>query len=921
MEQRSWAPIHEDFIALFGSAPLSQAFDYLPFKKWTPDPKRARTFFKAWVANDVGVQSARVLKAARLDAEQILTTLKDPSPPPSIEACFIHGAAGCGKSWPIQNTIRQWATPKNLAVELAGSYLSFFRVALLDDWKKKLSFPESFNYCLKTFENILGHEVEFLIVDEISQAPPGWLDFIVLWNNNLRRVIILGDICQGQFVSSAKEPLPIDLLPSAATTLLSVSTPYINFTRRLPQLLSQRLGLSTRSEELGEITFGHQLQTSGTWQTLLPSMNDAAVYSQLLQRPCYTYTSPQGKEWENVQLIVTPAALVACSFEALWTAVTRCKRRLHIVFAAAVNKGFLGAHRFWGPLLGYQAPMNNTRLFPKLQDLQLMDDPQTVAVFGCTPRSVGEVLSSWTFQRYDELPPSFRALMPLIQEPGILEHRLEEPSLLDHAAPTHLPPGWNNTFAAEAQPPRAREERELFWREVMGKQYDDVNGKVPRQPLEQIFPRQSAGRDSVLLPTAIEKRLRFSNENRNRERFSRMNKLGPGIFERFRSRFGLPERHDFDPEAFLRCTAETEARKLEKPIATIWNNIDRSDPDWARNHMEVFVKSQHKAKAETLAFKQRLHEMDDITLQAEFAKAGQTLVTSPDINVFELGPIARYMREVVKQHLPDNVYLHGGKTINEFNDWSCAHATDEPTFTCDFTAYDQSCTEETLSFELAFMEYCGIPKELTELYEWIKLTMHTQYGTTAVMRFTGEFGTYDFNTFWNMAYMTLRYDPDPKIAACYSGDDSLFFGNLKETNVWPMFQRYFTLVGKTAYSDLPEFCGWFMYSYGVVRNPILLALKIAYRQARGELVEILDNYFLEALFAHRHGDQLYKTLPPLALEAQRWVMDFCFQNAPIVPHLASTLEPTGFKRIPWLLLPLNIQNSFLALGQNLLTSL
>jgi hypothetical protein len=565
--------------------------------------------------------------------------------------------------------------------------------------------------------------------------------------------------------------------------------------------------------------------------------------------------------------------------------------------------------------------MNNTQLFPKLQSLQLMDDPQTTAVFGCSPRTVGEVLSSWTFQRYDELPPSFRALMPLIQEPGQLEHRLEEPALLEPVIPTHLPPGWNSTFAPEAQPPRAREERELFWRDVMGKQYDDTNGKFPRDPLEQIFPRQSAGRDPVLLPTAIEKRLRFSNESRNSERFSRMSKLGPGIFERFRQRFGLPERSEFDPELFLRCTAETEARKLEKPINTIWNNIDRSDPDWPRNHMEVFVKSQHKAKAETLAFKQRLSEMDDITLQAEFAKPGQTLVTSPDINVFELGPIARYMREVLKRTLPDNVYLHGGKTIDEFNSWSRSHATDEPTFTCDFTAYDQSCTEETLAFELAFMDYCGIPTELVELYKWIKLTMHTQYGTTAVMRFTGEFGTYDFNTFWNMAYMLLRYDPAPNIASCYSGDDSLFFGNLKETATWPLFAKSFTLVGKTAFSDLPEFCGWFMYSYGVVRNPILLALKIAYRQARGELELVLDSYFLEALFAHRHSDHLWQTLPPLALEAQRWTMDFCFAHAPLVPHLASTLQPTGFRRLPWKLLPPEIQNSFLKLGENLLTSL
>jgi hypothetical protein len=922
MEQRSWEPIPASFSRLFGAAPLAQSFDYLPFKKWTPCPKRARTFFKAWVARDVGVEAQRVLKNARLDPDQILTTLKDPRPPPSVDTVFIHGAAGCGKSYPIQETIKSWASDStNRDVYLAGSYFCFFRIALLDDWKKKLGLPETHTFCLKTFENILSFEVEFLIIDEISQAPPGWLDFIMIWNQNLRRVIVLGDICQGQFVSGSKDPLPIDNLPSTAKSLLTVSTPYINFTRRTPQLLAQRLGLSTRSTEVGSITFGHAL-SPGTWQTLLPSTNDALNYSQLLQRPCYTYTSPQGKDWDNVQLVVTQAALVACSAESLWTAVTRCRKNLHICFAAPVNANFLGSHKFWGPLLGYHAPINNTNLFPELRNLQLMDDPIQRPVFGCKARTVGEVLSSWTFQRYDELPPSFRALMPLIQEPSQLEPKLLEPTMFEEPPCTHLPPGWDPVSACEAQPPRAREDRELFWKGLMGAQYEDTQGtRRARDQLEQIFPHQTAGRDPVLLPTAIEKRLRFSTEARNKDRFDKMSRLGPGIFERFRQRFGLPEKHEFDQELFLRCTAETEARKLEKPLATIWNNIDRSDPDWQRNHMSVFVKSQHKAKAETLAFRQRLDEMDDITLQAEFAKAGQTLVTSPDINVFELGPLARYMREVLKQTLPENVYLHGGKTINQFNDWSKDHATDEKTFTCDFTAYDQSCTEETLAFELAFMDYCGLPSELIELYTWIKLTMHTQYGTTAVMRFTGEFGTYDFNTFWNMAYMTLRYDPDPSIASCFSGDDSLFFGNLKETPSWPLISRHFTLVGKTAYSDIPEFCGWFMYSYGVVRNPVLLALKIAYRSARGELSDVLDSYFLEALFAHRHADLLYSTLPPLALEAQRWVLDYCFQHAPLVPHLSTVLSPIGFKRVPWLLLPPNLQTFFLTLGSNFSTSL
>jgi hypothetical protein len=101
-----------------------------------------------------------------------------------------------------------------------------------------------------------------------------------------------------------------------------------------------------------------------------------------------------------------------------------------------------------------------------------------------------------------------------------------------------------------------------------------------------------------------------------------------------------------------------------------------------------------------------------------------------------------------------------------------------------------------------------------------------------------------------------------------------------------MISKYFTLEGKTFVTDVPEFCGWFMYPCGAVRNPVLLALKIAFRQSRGELERTLDSYYLEASIATHCGDEITNFLPPLALEAQRWVLDFCKANSAIVPHIS-----------------------------------
>jgi hypothetical protein len=450
----------------------------------------------------------------------------------------------------------------------------------------------------------------------------------------------------------------------------------------------------------------------------------------------------------------------------------------------------------------------------------------------------------------------------------------------------------------------------------MGAQFDDTQGTWrSREHLENIFPHQTAGRDPTLLPLAVEKRLRFSTPLQNILRFERAAPLGPLIFESFREQFGLPEQHIFDPVLFHRCVAETEARKLEKTLESIHNNIARSDPSWALNFMECFVKSQYKAKAETLAWMVRWEDADPATIpMLDKAKPGQTLVTSPDENIFSLGPVARYLRHIVKTHCPDNVYLHGGKTIAEMSAWSKRHATGEEAFTCDFSAYDQSCTEETLAFELCFMDYAGIPKDLRDLYFWIKINMRTQFGYSAVMRFTGEFGTYDFNTFWNMAYMTLRYRPDPTMACAYSGDDSLFFGALTEHPSWSLLQHRFSLVGKTALSKIPEFCGWLLYPCGVIRHPILLALKIRFRQARGNLDTALDNYFLEALFAHELKDELFKYLPPLALEAQSWVINFCYAHSPLVPHLKFAMDKETWRDIPLHLLPLHISKQLFPQG-------
>jgi len=900
------------FAELWGGAPVESMYATLPFKPWTNSPKRARVFFNAWSSREIGVLFQETMRKHKRDVDAIHFELKN-TPASTIELLLVHGAPGCGKSWPIISKFIAWARNpmNNVSRELLGTYIAFFRNALLADWKQKLALPSTSTYCLKTWEKLLPYEIEFLIIDELSQCPPGFLDFVVTQNPRLQRIITLGDVCQGQWNSGKADPLEIDSLPTAITTVLPCSTPYINYTRRLPILLSARMGITTLSEVQGTITCSHRLRNPKKWTTLIPSTHDVTRWKELTQSAnVFTFTSPQGREWDHIQVVVTPAALLGCADEAWWTALTRTKADLHFVMVVGVEQQMLRSRRILGAALGLNQPFDRFRAFPAMAACPQFFHQRPAEVFGCGLRTVGEEVSTWNNSRLDDLPPALRALVPTLTIPDQLVDRLLSADPLEPVAATHLPAPIHPLNWSEIDPPAPREERELFWDGEMGGQYPDTRGtKTAVHDLGSAFPIQSASHDATLFPTAVAKRIRFRSAAENTYRFAHSAVLAPVVFERFREHYGLPEDPPpFEPEIFAECIVENTMRKLEKPLAQLIANARRADADWAVEYIHLFVKSQLKAKAETLGHKLRADDDDPLLPQAVRAKAGQTLATCADENILTFGPMARYLVRAVTKHLPAEVYLHGGKTIEQLDSWAKTHARAGDSFTCDFTAYDQSCTEETLGFEVCLAEYFGIPPDLIGLMVWVKLNARTQLGPIAVQRLTGEAFTYAFNTFWNMAYMAMRYEVPPGCPRCFSGDDSLFYDVIAERKSWPMIESFFTLEGKTLVTPVPEFCGWYLYPVGAIRNPALLALKIAFRQTRGELAAVLDSYYLEALFAHRKGDLLVDTLPPLAQEAQRWVMDFCYQHASIVHHLTHAgVRNKQHHHIPLHLLPSSLQ--------------
>lgn len=896
-----------------------KALPHVTFHSFTPSLARAKAFWNAFRNREVGVCfDSGFLKLDASDEEKITAKLEFACPK-AVQLAVLEGLPGSGKSRPVLEALARNHASIRPGVFAMGFPRVFLRTDVCDkmpklirnlyssslsgselDNKVKRSFLKSQKNCFRTFEHVLANASSFAIFDEFTLFPPGYFDFYLIHQQSCTHLLLLGDRLQGGWAPDPKQARVLQTLLSLPTNkdvFCSFSSAYRFYSYRIPQRIAVPLGIHSLSPVDGFVDFQWHLPSSRSGYPLLIPQNAPIQTHESNHFKTYTYTSIQGAEFEVVVMKVNQATLDGCELEAVFTALTRCTHGLIIQCDLNPTQALrLAQHPIFGPLLDHQLPTTPCSFFRnslRSVDLLLPPSIQHITGAGFDVTRPSEVLSRWSNERLDNLPASFRANAPLYVEYFTASPNAPEPSLNDPSIHTHLASSCNPNCWPELEPVLPREDRELVHRGEMSSQFLESSKKGAFDYAANLFPKQSAKQDPTLFASAIKTRFDYSTPAENEFSFEQKKWLGPILFDRFREFLRLPlDDIPFEPETFVLSVIQTVAVKLNKPIATIWNNVDRSEPEWLPNFMHAFVKSQSKAKAETSARSFRLTEDCSSDLLAPFAKPGQPLVTSADFNVFNFGPWTRYMRSILYRLMPSHIYIHGGKTLSQLDAFSREYSTVGIASTCDFTKYDMSCKAETLSFELCLFSYFGLDlqfPDLVSLYYFIKTHMFTQLGTSGIMRFTGEFGTYDFNTWYNIAYMAFRFQLDrdsPPLGCCFSGDDSLFFFLLSERPDWPLYSRSFSLVGKFFFSESKDFCGWWLLPCGAVRNPILLALKILYKQARNDLVDSLDSYFLEAYYAYSHGDALHDFLPPLALEAQSWVINFCFQNSSIVPHLS-----------------------------------
>nr|AXQ04798.1 capsid protein [Culex originated Tymoviridae-like virus] len=253
-----------------------------------------------------------------------------------------------------------------------------------------------------------------------------------------------------------------------------------------------------------------------------------------------------------------------------------------------------------------------------------------------------------------------------------------------------------------------------------------------------------------------------------------------------------------------------------------------------------------------------------------------------DYLVLVFGPVKKYQRAVIeRQGKNRNVFIYAGHSPFDLSSYVKSNFPPR-TYRAwnDFSAFDQSQGVETTLFEVKKMERVSIPAPLIEEHLRIKTRLTCQFGPLTSMRFTGEPGTYDDNTDYNIAITNLRYFI-ADTPCLFSGDDSAMARQLPERDTWKANSDYFSnLRFKAESGPYATFCGYYIGSEGAVRCPKPLITKLMLALDEDSLDEKLASYVTEFSVGHSLGDEMWNLLPIDQVPYQSAAFDFICRHAP-----------------------------------------
>nr|UBZ25923.1 polyprotein [Nectarine marafivirus M] len=827
----------------------------------------------------------------------------DIAQPRSVRLIHIAGFPGCGKSYPISRLLR---TPAFRDYKVAVP-----TTELRSEWKDMIKPSPSHVWRLGTWESSLLKTARVLVIDEIYKLPRGYLDLAIHSDPTIEMVIALGDPLQGEYHSTHPNSSNSRLLPEVRH-LAPFLDYYCLWSRRVPRLVADFFQVPTSNEAPGFVRYSREFPDRAkiltNSQNAMHTMNQCG-YSSV------TIASSQGSTYPGAACIHLDKNSGLLSHSHSLVALTRSRTGIIFTGDASMLKGLASSNSMFSAFMaGKSRPLHDWfhSEFPNCpilsQPLRQRHNKLTGALgsFPADPYSRAIPIRgplTGTLKSSDRSDVLFDAPVVLgdgqLNRPQVSTHFLPEtrrplhsdlPSAVPSSElspssdlctkPVHEPVYPGETFenlAAHFLPAHDPEQREIVFRNTLSNQFPHLNKDfhLSAQPSSLLAAVHSEKDDPTLLPASIGKRLRFRPSSDPYEITAKDEILGQLLFEGWcRAYSRAPTSSEiFDPVLFAECINLNEFAQLtSKTQAVIMGNARRSDPDWRWSAVRIFSKAQHKVNENSIFGSW---------------KACQTLALMHDAVVLLLGPVKKYQRVFDQRDRPSSLYIHAGHTPSEMSQWCQTHLTSARKIANDYTSFDQSQHGEAVVFERKKMERLSIPQPLIDLHCYLKTNVSTQFGPLTCMRLTGEPGTYDDNSDYNLAVIHLEYSA-VGVPTMVSGDDSLLDYEPPTRPTWNSIKPLLALRFKKERDLYATFCGYYASRVGCVRSPIALFAKLMIAEDDGSISDKLAAYLMEFSIGHSLGDNLWLALPVAAVQYQSACFDYFCRKAP--PELKVALH-------------------------------
>nr|UUU46284.1 replication protein [Rose virus C] len=769
--------------------------------------------------------------------------------------CVVSGTFGAGKSYLFRKFIQAspgkaiyFVSPRrSLAEDISKSIFKFTLSG------KKIRDAKNMNYQIWTFETFIKYismvqEGHVVIIDEMQLYPPGYLDLVCSLLNPGAHLFIVGDPCQSDYDSEKDRAIFHGVTPDMMLLLQDREYKFIhksmrfrnsNFEKRLPCKLDKgKLQMHEEYYVCDDFEGLREIPIEYRRVFLVSSFEEKRVVK--LHYPddvakCLTYGESTGMTYRYGTVVVTSTSENVS--DRRWvTALSRFSTNLCILNLTGLTISNV-ANVYYGRSLGKF--LTGTASDADLLDL-LPGKPNFADEFS---KKIGKDAGV----REEKLSgdPWLKTMVFLGQDNDVQEAQFLEELMQEPYFKTHLPQCEVESIRAQwAHKILLKEYREVRCGDIVSNQFTDEHSKNKGAKLtnaaerfETIYPRHRAN-DTVTFIMAVKKRLTFSHHTREMAKLREAMVFGELFLSIFLEK--VPLKRQMNTDMFSKAVHDFEEKKTSKSTATIANHSNRSCRDWLADVGMLFMKSQLCTKFDN---------------RFRLAKAAQTIVCFQHSVLCRFAPYMRYIEMKLHEVLPENFYIHSGRSLGQLNEWVITHKFDSMCTESDYEAFDASQDQYIMAFEVHLMRYLGLPRDLIDDYIFIKTHLGCKLGNFAIMRFSGEASTFLFNTMANMLFTFMRYDITGKEAICFAGDDMCANVRGRISTQYEQFLKKLRLTAKVDFTLTPTFCGWNLTSDGIYKKPQLVLERMLIAKETNNLRNCIDNYAIEVSYAYKLGER------------------------------------------------------------------